>query len=419
MISCVVFLSQSYLNFASHDALAWLCAKTETVLILHKGEEVSNKLKPYISKVHYVEGDLKSSLRPALNKESVIMLVAECIKNHGSPRSIRIFCQQEDNVTLAALVREHFNIPGDGCSIIAGFRDKILMKTRVSNCKLGTVPKYLAVDEEALIARPEEYYNHLKALLGDKFIIKPVSAAGSFNVCVIESFSDMLNARNILLDEEYVFKYEADEFVSGKLYQCDSIVVEKEVFYCGILELGCSNFDFVQGKPLSVYPVISKHLYKKLFEFNKEVISSLGLENGAAHHEVFVRENGDLIFLEIAARVPGGLGVPYHLANGNINLIDANIYLTMGCDLRSKLSPFMRNNVISALLPVGNGIIKSLNEPSISSRYEIDWYVHEGMSVNSRSLVDAAGVLMAFNDDPVALRSDFVSLQDYVPVTCI
>ena len=59
-----------------------------------------------------------------------------------------------------------------------------------------------------------------------------------------------------------------------------------------------------------------------------------------------------------------------------------------------------------------------LNEPAIESRYEIVWNIQVGAVVNSRSLVDNAGILTLYNDDKVTLRRDFQRLQDYIPVTC-
>nr|BFE97089.1 hypothetical protein GCM10020185_76250 [Pseudomonas brassicacearum subsp. brassicacearum] len=70
---------------------------------------------------------------------------------------------------------------------------------------------------------------------------------------------------------------------------------------------------------------------------------------------------------------------------------------------------------MSALLPLRKGRISQLNEPPISSTYDIDWRVAPGMVVDSRSLADTAGILTLYNADPKVLRADFEALQDYVP----
>lgn len=183
--------------------------------------------------------------------------------------------------------------------------------------------------------------------------------------------------------------------------------------------MGCSNFDFVTGRPLSVFPVLDEMLYKKLFDFNQAVISVLGFSTGSTHHEVFISNDDDrIVFLEIAARVPGGIGVPFHARNSGINLVDATILLAVQDRTFLPAEFNFKNNVVAALLPVGEGRVERFYEPDIESDYEINWYVKKGMQVSSNSLIDAAGMLTFWNDDPDILRKDFERIQSYVPTRC-
>ncbi|WP_287814132.1 ATP-grasp domain-containing protein, partial [Pseudomonas sp.] len=252
--------------------------------------------------------------------------------------------------------------------------------------------------------------------LGLPLVLKPVNAAGSFEVSIIGNEAEFTRAREQVMASPFHFDYEVDEFIDGAMFQCDSFVVDGEIRYCGVLELGCTNFDFVQGKPLSVIPVADPVLKATLEAFNRDVIAALNFRNGSTHHEVFVdRRRGYPVFLEIAARVPGGIGVPYHEKNSDINLIDANLYLVAGAAALEQIRPREKNNVVSALLPLRKGRISQLNEPPIASAYSIDWKVAPGMVVDSRSLADTAGILTFCNDDPTVLRADFDALQHYVP----
>lgn len=119
-------------------------------------------------------------------------------------------------------------------------------------------------------------------------------------------------------------------------------------------------------------------------------------------------------FLEIAA---GGLGVPFHELNSAINLVDANLLLTLGVPEVDDLGPRMCNNVVSTLLPVGHGTVVAGHAPVITSPSTIDWAICVGDVVDSRSLIDNAGTLRV-NDDPTVLREDFEVLAGQVPVTC-
>ncbi|MCW5220207.1 ATP-grasp domain-containing protein [Verminephrobacter aporrectodeae subsp. tuberculatae] len=418
MVKTLVFITQAYVNFASDAALEKVRSKVRTVLVLYRDEVVNARIARHMDDIVRVGGALTDNVRPVLSVEEMLVLVEHEIGQAGNADAVRVFCQEECNVLGAATIRVTLDIPGDSPDMVQRFRDKLEMKEAVA--KHGVrVPAYEKLDRNRLSAEPQAYYDALVEKLGKRLVVKPTRAAGSFNVTVVESYEDFFVARKVVEDEIFRFEYEVDEFISGTMYQCDSFVRNGIVVFSGILELGCSNFDFVQGKPLSVYPAIPEALRQRLFQFNQDVVTALGFENGSTHHELFFNEaDGSIVFLEIAARVPGGIGVPFHEKNSHVNLIDANLYYTVDPAWLSDIQPIVSNNVVSALLPVGHGTVVQLNEPEIESRYEIVWNIQPGAVVNSRSLVDNAGILTLYNDDRIVLRRDFERLQHYVPVTC-
>ncbi len=414
----LVLISQSYLKHASYEALNTVAHSSRIVLVLAEGEIVEPKIAPYIDELYFVESSFTENVRPVFDLSALIGVISTEVDRVGTPDKVRIFCQQEDNILVAAQARENLNIKGDRPEIIEHFKDKLKMKAAVSKIYKDNIPRHEILDLARLRDDPERYYALLTLKLGHRMIVKPTSAAGSVNVEIINSYADFLKVALKIVQDEYQFDYEVDEFISGIMYQCDSLVIDGHTSFCSILELGCSNFDFVQGKPLAVFPAIDKDLYQRLYDFNQSIITELGFTDGSTHHEFFVQENtGEIIFLEIAARVPGGIGVHFHEINSNINLIDANLYLTVNRELLSKIKPAQKNNVVSALLPVGSGLVQKLNEPDIQSPFDISWTIEVGTQVDCRSLIDTAGVLTFRNDNIKVLRSDFEKLQSYVPVT--
>lgn len=418
MKNTLVLISQCYLNYASYEALNTVAHYNRIVLVLADGEVVEPKIAPYIDELYIVESSLTENIRPVFNLAVLIKVISLEIERVGTPDKVRIFCQQEDNILVAAQARAHLNIKGDWPETIELFKDKIKMKAAVSKIYTDSLPRHEILDLARLRDDPERYYSMLTLKLGRKMIVKPTSAAGCFHVEIVNNYANFIEIAVMIAQDEYQFEYEIDEFISGTMYQCDSLVVDGQTTFCSILEQGCSNFDFVQGKPLSVFPAIDKDLYQYLYDFNQSVITELGFTDGSTHHELFIQDTtGDIIFLDIAARVPGGIGVHFHETNSNINLIDANLYLTVNRELLSKVQSAQKNNVVSALLPVGNGLVKKLNEPEIQSPFDIIWNIEEGTQVDCHSLIDTAGVLTFRNDNLEVLRSDFEKLQSYVPVT--
>ncbi len=419
MIETIVFATPHYVTFASQKALRQLGEQVRLVLLAYKGDLLEESFTAHFDVVHRLEGSITENVRPVLDENRMLEIVrGEVERAGGDPKSLRIFCHEECHLLPAARIRETFGIPGDGVDLVATFRDKILMKQVMKRHGIR-VPEHVTLDRARQSQEPAGYYQELRAQLGPKLVVKPTASSGSLEVAIIEDFDRFQLAAKEILRSPFKFEYEVDTFIDGTMYQCDSLVIDGEVKFCGALELGCTNFDFVLGQPLSVFPALPDEIRLKLEIFNQKVITAFGFKNGSTHHELFLdRTTGEPIFLEIAARVPGGLGVPFHEKNSGINLIDANLFLTAESDLLDTIRPHSHNNVVSALLPLRKGKISRLNEPDIASRFEIAWVVEPGMMVDPHSLADKAGILMLYNDDIVQLRQDFEALQHYVPVEC-
>ena len=417
MIKTLALISQSYLNFASADILDKIASHVKVILFISDGEEIDAMLSQYVNEVHFVESEMRSSLRPVLSHMAIIQILREEAKKLPSPKMISVFCQQEDNVLTAAYVREALELDGDKIQDVVKFRDKVVMKDTIEKGLPDCTPKFAPLDMRSARDESAKYYSDLTKRLGKKLIIKPTSGAGSVNVKIVNNLQDFEIAINDIANDKYDFAYEVDEFIDGKMYQCDSVIFNNEVYFAGILELGCSNFDFVCGEPLSVFPIFDGPLFEALSAFNKQVIKALSFESGSTHLEVFVSDDNEKItFLEVAARVPGGIGVPYHQRNSNVNMVDANLLMSCRMDMPFYVKPHPRNNVASALLPLQNGKIIELIKPDIKSKFDLQWYVSVGDVVESNSLADTAGIPIFSNDNSEQLRRDFHKLKQYRPV---
>lgn len=424
MIENVVLVTQNYFQFASEPVLRRAAAQARLTVVLHEGEPVHPRLAPHVAQVHRLTGRLQHNLQPSFSPDELAGIVAGELHQVGDdPSRLALFCQHEDNVLPTAQVRELFGIAGDRPELVHRFRDKVAMKQALAVRMPQVLPRYRMLSMERIAEDAAGYHRELLAELGSaRLVVKPTAGAGSLNVAIVSSAADLVEIARRVGADFREFEYEVDEMLDGVMYQCDSFVRAGKVVFSGILELGCSNFDFVQGQPLSVYPVSDAALYRTLFDYNQDVVTAMGFRDGSTHNELFVSRTADGTpkprFVEIAARVPGGLGVPFHERNSGINLLDANLLLTLGAPEVDGIDPRRRDNVVSALLPVGKGTVIARNEPAVTSPYTIDWRVEVGDTVDSRSLIDNAGILTMTNDDTAVLRKDFESLAKYVPVTC-
>jgi biotin carboxylase len=93
------------------------------------------------------------------------------------------------------------------------------------------------------------------------------------------------------------------------------------------------GLDFELGAPygsVTLDPVTQSGLYRSLTAFATRCVEAIGLRHGAFHLELFQKFNGELVFIEVAARIPG-CDAPWmiHEATG-VNLFGEWLNLIMG-----------------------------------------------------------------------------------------
>ena len=408
----IIFLTASY---CQHIDFKLLREKYDLRVVLLTEKNISLS-RDFLNEFDRVERLSSSNhdVRPILNfSEALAICSEESIASRGE---ITIVCQEESNLLLAAKLREILDLAkGDRPNIVNRFRNKLLMKQALKPSGIK-MPEYQAIDKKRLSCCRVTYFNELAQNLGIPFIVKPVDSAGSFGVEIIREVSDFYRWAQDVQDS--VFEYEADEFIPYPMGQVDSIVVDGEIVFEGVLELNCTNFQFVQGTPLAARYVDDPNLKAKMSEMNRKVIKALGLKNGCSHHEMFINpETKEVTFLEIACRVPGGMIIPIHRSNTGVNFMQVHVESLIDERFRFKQGKNKGTNVY-AMLPVESGTISNLVEPDLESRYSIDWKVKVGDRVSANSVVDTAGILHFYNDDIAALHRDYDRLSQYKAVVC-
>ena len=414
----LIIVTQSYLGFAAPEIWGELAAKRRLLVLVREGETVLPALAQAAQEIRYLPLAAERNVLPVLEYEPLLAAITEETTKAGGGAHVRIVCQDECNLYNVSRCREVLGIPGDRPEVAARFRNKIAMKQALAQAGVN-IPKFVALDWTKAAA-PEAYYAELAGTLGSRLVLKPTESAGSFGVRIIDDAAKFKAALEDIEAEFRHLEYEIDEFVSGTLVQCDSFVKDGNVVFTNVLEINCHGFEFIGGKPLGVFPLPEGAARNAISAMNDAVITALGFSTGATHMEVFHdKATNRVTFLEIAARVVGGIGIPFHKDNSGVNLIELVLYAALeDGSFESHFNVHHRNDVVYALLPLRLGTIEALLDPDVESYFEIDWKVRPGQKVDPRSLVDNAGFLMLRNSDHEGLRRDFDRLNDYVPVRC-
>jgi len=226
---------------------------------------------------------------------------AEIARRH---RLRGVVALEEYDVVTAGLVREHLRVAGMSSSEARLFRDKLAMRAAARDAHIR-VPEFVHALNYQEIG---EYTARVPA----PWVMKPrtdVSAIGIRKLHTAEEVwrhLDELDARP--RPQERVGFHLLERFVAGEVFHVDSIVSGGEVKFAGVSRYGRPPMDVAHEGGVFVSQTIAYDSDERgeLLEANRRVVRALGLRRGAAHAE-FIRgaEDGELYFLEVAARVGG------------------------------------------------------------------------------------------------------------------
>lgn len=224
--------------------------------------------------------------------------VASVIDRHGPVTHVLAF--SEYLLDAAAVVRAHFGIPGHRPDDVDRFRDKTEMKRLLRAAGLR-VPAWFACDGAGDI--------HARALeLGFPLILKPVRGASSKGVLKV----DCVDAWRRIVETRELRGYEIEEYIDGDILHVDGVVdAAGRCVFMSVSRYVSSCLAFESGAPLGSVVLPESPATRACRAFAAACLQALGLRGSAFHLELFDR-NGELVFLEIGARVPGA-DVPYVL----------------------------------------------------------------------------------------------------------
>lgn len=210
----------------------------------------------------------------------------------------RIETLWEPMVMLAARLREALDVPGLRPAQALPFRDKELMKQKLDAAGIRTPRHFRCRDEQSIRAAAEQ--------IGYPLMIKPIDGAGSADTHRVDTPAQLTE---VIAKVRHIRELSAEEFIEGREYTFDAISVHgRPLFY---------NIAWYRPRPLiartvewiSPQVVALRHPDQpELAEGRKmgfEVLQALGFEHGFTHMEWYLKDDGEVVFGEIGARVGG------------------------------------------------------------------------------------------------------------------
>lgn len=215
----------------------------------------------------------------------------------------RVVALDDFDIEKAALVREHFRIPGMGQTTARYFRDKLAMRVQARDSGIN-VPPFSPLFTDIDITE----YLHATAA---PWVIKPRSEASAAGIKKVHSFQEAWDTIHALGEDRHNFLIE--QFKPGDVYHVDGLSIKGDVIFAECSQYLNTPFDVAHGGGIfrSVTVERGSEDEKELLAINEAVMTAFGMRFSASHTEVIkCYEDGKYYFLETASRVGGA-----HLAD--------------------------------------------------------------------------------------------------------
>lgn len=211
----------------------------------------------------------------------------------------------EEAIEMAGYLRDKFGIEGMGEEQAIRVRNKYHMKQTVRKGGIKT----------ANIEIVSNFNEIEQFILKNSYpiIFKPIDGAATVDTYRISNESELLKLKNNvdIIRKLEGCRFVVEKYIKGEEYHCDSIVVNGKIEFVAIGKYLCNcidtiNTDRALGSIVFPNECNEAAILEKIKKVNHNVIDCLKINNAVCHMEVFVEDDGSVVFSEIATRIGGG-----------------------------------------------------------------------------------------------------------------
>ena len=296
---CTYFKGSEFLKAAKQEG-------NTVFLLTHKKIEDKPWPKESIDELFYLENNDNSF-------DTYQKLIEGCAFLMRTRKIDVVVALDDFDVEKAALVREHFRIPGMGQTTARYFRDKLAMRVQAEDNQIP-VPAYNALFNDVEITN---FLENTQA----PWLVKPRSEASATGIKKVYSKNEAWDWIHGLGEGRHNFLIET--FKPGDVYHIDSLTVNNEVVFERCSQYLSTPFEVAHGGGIfrSVTVEFGSLDQQALSLVNHQVMKAFGMKFSASHTEVIkCHEDGNYYFLETASRVGGAHLAEMVEASSGINI---------------------------------------------------------------------------------------------------
>lgn len=245
-----------------------------------------------------------------------------------------VFTAGTDFSASVAAVSEALGLPGVPLHVALDATRKERMRRRFSEAGVASPAYYAIRPDRDLREQLKEAYR----IVGVPGVAKPVDNMGARGVRRVNAFSELQNALEDARRHARGGVVIYEEWIDGQEYSIDGLVYRGELTVTGVAERHIYFAPYFVEMGHTLPARLNGTERGALIDTFAEGVRALGIDNGAAKGDVFLREDGSGAVGEIAARLSGGYmsGWTYPYATG-VPLTEAGLRLALGEDPRPLL----------------------------------------------------------------------------------
>jgi biotin carboxylase len=234
-------------------------------------------------------------VRSLMNEDALVEDVVRALRGREPDRVETLW---EPLVVAAARIREALGVPGMSVDTVRAFRDKQLMKERIAAAGLR-VPRAERVRGATEARAAAER-------IGFPLILKPIAGAGSADTFRVDSTKELEAA---LQRMGHVQEASCEEFVEGREFTYDTICVDGVPLYENVAQYLPRPLVARSNEWISPVICTVRDLHQPALRggitLGRQVLQALGMGTGFTHMEWYLKDDGEVVFGEIGARVGG------------------------------------------------------------------------------------------------------------------
>ena len=379
--------------FKGNDFLR-ACKEQGNTVYLLTAKKLADKpwVRDSIDEFFYVEENAQGGY----DMQHVITGLAHVMRDRPIDRIVAL---DDFDVEKAALLREHFRIPGMGQTTARYFRDKLAMRTKAAEAGIR-VPGFIGLFNDKAI-------NDFISSHPGPWMIKPRSEASATGIKKLHTEHDLWEAIHSLGDRRH--EYLVEQYKPGHVYHVDSLTLNGRVVFSWNSQYIAPPFDVAHGGGIfrsATVPFDSAE-WHALETMAVDVLKAFGMKHSASHTEVIrCHDDGQYYFLETSSRVGGA-----HLSNmveasSGINLwkewARLETAVARGDDFRLPRVQRDYSGIIISLARQQWPDLSPFNAPEVVWRMEEEYHV--GCVVRSKS---RERVLELLDSYAALIRNDY------------